>query len=109
MPSAFPSLVLPEKGSIGAPRLGHPLVDDYLASVAVRLRPNSTLAAAYDLKVFFTLVGKDPADVGAGDVVAFVRGQRIQGTDGTVVRLEDGAAGLALSTVRRRLSSVSSF
>jgi len=109
MPSVFPSLVLPEKGSIGAPRLGHPLVDDYLASVAVRLRPNSTLAAAYDLKVFFTLVGKDPADVGAGDVVAFVRAQRIQGTDGTVVRLEDGAAGLALSTVRRRLSSVSSF
>ena len=95
MPSVFPSLVLPEKGSTGAPRLGHPLVDDYLASVAARSRPNSTLAAAYDLKVFFTVVAKEPADVRVSDVVAFVRAQRSQGTDGTVVRLEDGSAGLA--------------
>ena len=109
MPSVFPSLVLPEKGSTCAPRLGHHLVDDYLASVAARLRPNSTLAAAYDLKVFFTVVAKDPADVGAADVVAFVRAQRTQGADGTVVNLGDGSAGLALSTVRRRLSSVSSL
>src|SRR5436305_1933477 len=61
MPSVFPSLFLPERGSPGAPRLGHRLVDDYLASVAARLRPNSTLAAAYDLKVFFTVIAKDPA------------------------------------------------
>jgi integrase/recombinase XerD len=109
MPSVFSSLVLPEKGSSGAPCLGHRLVDDYLASVAARLRPNSTLAAAYDLKVFFTVTAKDPADVRPADIVAFVRAQRSQGTDGTVVRLVDGAAGLAVSTVRRRLSSVSSF
>src|SRR5215207_5472641 len=109
MPSVFPSLVLPEKGSTCAPRLGHHLVDDYLASVAARLRLNSTLAVAYDLKVFFTVVAKDPADVGAADVVAFVRAQRTQGADGAVVSLGDGSAGLALSTVRRRLSSVSSL
>jgi site-specific recombinase XerD len=109
MPSAFPSLVLPEKGSTGAPRLGHRLVDDYLASVAARLRPNSTLAVAYDLKVFFTVVTKNPIAVRASDVVAFVRAQRTQGSDGTVVRLEEGSTGLAVSTVRRRLSSVSSF
>jgi len=109
MPSAFPSLVLPDKGSTGAPRLGHPLVDDYLASVAARLRPNSTLAVAYDLKVFFTVVTKNPIAVRASDVVAFVRAQRTQGSDGTVVRLEEGSTGLAVSTVRRRLSSVSSF
>jgi site-specific recombinase XerD len=84
-------------------------VDDYLASVAARLRPNSTLAAAYDLKVFFTVIPKDPADVRAGDVVAFVRAQRTQGTDGTVVHLEHRSGGLAVSTVRRRLSSVSSL
>src|SRR5215216_1490415 len=109
MPSAFPSLVLPDKGSTGAPRLGHPLVDDYLASVAARLRPNSTLAVAYDLKVFFTVVTKNPMAVRASDVVAFVGAQRTQGSDGTVVRLEEGSTGLAVSTVRRRLSSVSSF
>ena len=46
-----------------APRLGHPLVDGYLELVAARLRPNSTLAVAYDLKVFFTVVAKDPTAV----------------------------------------------
>ena len=41
-------------------RLGHPLLDDYLRFVAARCRPNSVLAAGYDLKVFFAFVGKDP-------------------------------------------------
>ncbi len=35
-------------------RLGVPLLDDYLRFVAGRCRPNTVLAAAYDLKVFFT-------------------------------------------------------
>src|SRR6478735_12828275 len=34
----------------GAPRLGHRLLDDYLAMVAARCRPNTVLAAAFDLK-----------------------------------------------------------
>ncbi len=33
--------------------LGHPLVDDYLGFVAARARPNTLLAVAFDLKVFF--------------------------------------------------------
>jgi hypothetical protein len=33
--------------------LGHELLDDYLALVAARARPNTVLATAYDLKVFF--------------------------------------------------------
>src|SRR3954447_10417417 len=44
-------------------RLGVPLVDDYLEFLAGRCRPNTVLAAAYDLKVFFTLVAKDVAEV----------------------------------------------
>jgi hypothetical protein len=44
-------------------RLGMPLVDDYLEFLAGRCRPNTVLAAAYDLKVFFTVVAKDVADV----------------------------------------------
>ena len=39
--------------------LGDPLVDDYLEFVAARCRPNTVLATAYDLKVFFSVVGKD--------------------------------------------------
>jgi hypothetical protein len=34
--------------------------------VAARLRPNSTLAAAFHLKVFFTVVAKDLVGVSDG-------------------------------------------
>jgi len=51
--------------------LGVPLLDDYLRFVAGRCRPNTVLAAAYDLKVFFTVVDKQPGDVQPGDVLAF--------------------------------------
>ena len=37
-------------------RLGHPVVDRYLEFLAARCRPNTVLAAGFDLKVFFTLV-----------------------------------------------------
>jgi hypothetical protein len=107
MTSSFPLLRFPEKGSDAAPRLGHRLVDGYLELVAARLRPNSTLAVAYDLKVFFAVVAKDPVEVRRADVLAFVRAQRSPKGDGNVVRFSDGSAGLASSTVRRRLSSVS--
>lgn len=110
MPSVFPTLTLPPKGSRAAPRLGDRLVDGYLELVAARLRPNSTLAVAYDLKVFFTVMAKDPRAVTRADIVAFVREQRApRDGDGTVVRIGDGSAGLALSTVRRRLSTLSGF
>ena len=39
-------------------RLGVGLLDDYLEFVAGRCRPNTVLAVACDLKVFFTVVGK---------------------------------------------------
>lgn len=44
-------------------RLGHPVVDVYLEFAAARCRPNTVLAAGFDLKVFFTLVPKDPVEV----------------------------------------------
>ena len=39
-------------------RIGMPLVDVYLEFLGGRCRPNTVLAAAYDLKVFFTVVGQ---------------------------------------------------
>src|ERR1700757_1890118 len=47
--------------------LGGPLVDDYLRFVAARSRPNTVLATAYDLKVFFSVVAKEPARVTTTD------------------------------------------
>ena len=86
--------------------LGHPLLDDYLVFVAARARTNTWLAVAYDLKVFFEVVGKEPAVVSAADVFAFLSAQRAPRRGERVVRLEDGEAGLAARTIARRLSSV---
>jgi hypothetical protein len=44
---------------VGEPavRLGVPVLDEYLAFVAGRCRPNTVLAVAYDLQVFSRTVG----------------------------------------------------
>ena len=86
--------------------LGDPLVDDYLEFVAARCRPNTVLATAYDLKVFFSVVGKEPVRVTTADVFAFLSAQRAPRRGAGVVRLEDGEAGTA-RTIKRRLASVS--
>jgi site-specific recombinase XerD len=90
-------------------RLGVPLLDEYLRFLSGRCRPNTVFAAAYDLKVFFTVVGKEPRDVQPADVLAFVTAQRGgHASIGGVLRpVVDDAAGMSLRTVRRRLSSVS--
>jgi integrase/recombinase XerD len=56
-------------------RLGVPQLDAYLEFLAARSRPNTVLAVAYDLRVFFTVVGKPPAWVTAADVLGFVTAQ----------------------------------
>ena len=56
--------------------LGHPLVDAYLEFVGARGAVNTWLATAYDLKVFFEVVGKEPAEVTSADVFAFLAQQR---------------------------------
>jgi integrase/recombinase XerD len=73
---SFPKLTLPDPSSNAAPTLGHRLVDDYLESVHARLRPNSTLAVVYDLKVFFTVIDVDPLDVRRRHILEFIRVQR---------------------------------
>jgi integrase/recombinase XerD len=86
--------------------LGDPLLDRYLEFVAGRARPNTLRAVAFDLKTFFTVVGKDPTAVEPADVFEFLAHQR---GDRTVVRLSDGESGLSSRTIARRLSSVSGF
>ena len=101
------------QSSRGAPgvdpgvRLGHPVLDRYLEFVEARARRNTLLATASDLRVFFTEVDKEPADVVVSDVLAFITSQRQPAFEGKVVRLSDGEAGLMASTIKRRLSSLS--
>jgi integrase/recombinase XerD len=85
--------------------LGHPFVDAYLEFVGARGAVNTWLATAYDLKVFFAVVGKEPVEVSAADVFAFLAQQRTPRLE-KVVRIEDGEAGLSARTIARRLSSV---
>jgi integrase/recombinase XerD len=87
-------------------RLGVPVLDEYLDFLAGRCRPNTVLAVAYDLKVFFTVVGKPPRRVRPVDVLAFMTAQRAGG-QGRLQVAEAGAGGVSARTLRRRLSSVS--
>ena len=87
-------------------RLGVPLLDEYLEFLAGRCRPNTVLAVAYDLKVFFTAVKKTPRRVRPADVLAFMTVQRTGG-DGRLQVAGPDAGGVSARTLRRRLSSVS--
>jgi integrase/recombinase XerD len=104
-----PCLVRASLGDGKVPRLGHPLLDDYLDMVAARARPNTVLANAFDLKVFFSVVGKQPEEVRDADVLAFIQTQRQPRRGATVVRIEDGEAGLSARTIKRRLASVTAM
>ena len=57
-------------------RLGHPQLDRYLGFVAAWARPNTVLETGYDLKVFFTVVPKEPVEVSTADVLEFITVQR---------------------------------
>jgi integrase/recombinase XerD len=93
-------------------RVGVPLAQVYLDFLAGRCRPNTVLAAASDLRVFFTVVGRPPDQVRAVDVLAFVTAQRAgrPGGDGRLQAVNPGREpGVSAATVRRRLSIVSGF
>jgi len=93
-------------------RLGVAVLDAYLQFLAVRSRPNTVAAVAYDLKVFFAVVGKPPRRVVAADVLGFVTAQYAGGPAGQEgraggLRAAATGGGVSARTVRRRLSSVS--
>ena len=93
-------------------RVGIPLADVYLEFLGGRCRPNTVLAAAYDLKVFFAVVAGAPDQVRPADVLAFITAQRTgRGGDRALqpVGLAEEPGGVSAATVRRRLSIVSGF
>jgi integrase/recombinase XerD len=87
-------------------RLGHPLLDSFLDLVTARARWNTVLASAFDLKVFFSVIDKDPVEVDTADVLAFIKAQREPRRGATVVRIEDGESGLSARTIKRRLATI---
>jgi len=112
--SVLAPCLIRSRGAGGEPvvRLGMPLVDDYLEFLGGRCRPNTVLAAGYDLKVFFTVVGKAPEAVVPADVLAFITAQRTGGAvDRVLARVASVGepAGVSTSMVARRLSIISGF
>jgi integrase/recombinase XerD len=109
MPTISPCLIR-TVGPAGDPQvsLGVPLLDEYLEFLSGRCRPNTVLAVAYDLKVFFTVVGRSPKRVRPADVLAFMTAQRTgHGSAAQTVQPIDGErVGVSTRTLRRRLSSV---
>jgi hypothetical protein len=70
------SLVCSDRSGTLVARVGVPLADAYLEFLGGRCRPNTVRAAVYDLKVFFSAVGKPPHQVRPVDVLAFITAQR---------------------------------
>ena len=99
----------PGTAGAGLIRLGHPLLDAYLELVTARARPNTVLATAFDLKVFFSLVEVDPAEGTTLDVLAFIKAQRASRHGAGIVRIEDGERGLSARTIKRRLATLTGF
>ena len=106
-------LVCSDRSGTLVARVGIPLADVYLEFLAGRCRPNTVRAAAYDLKMFFSVVGKAPEQVRPTDVLAFITAQRTgqAGERGVLqpVAAGDEPGGVSAATVRRRLSIVSGF
>ena len=110
--SVFDLCLIRSRGPSGqvVVRLGMPLVDDYLEFLEGRCRPNTVLAAAYDLGVFFGVVDKPPAEVRPADVLGFITAQRTGRSDGAGLQpVDEAPRGVATSTVARRLSIISGF
>jgi hypothetical protein len=90
-------------------RLGVRLLDEYLEFLSGRCRPNTVLAVAFDLKVFFAVVGKGPELVRPSDVLGFMTAERTgqNSLQEALTPVAEESAGVSTRTLRRRLSSVS--
>ncbi len=92
-------------------RVGVACADDYLDFLSGRCRPNTVLAAAYDLRIFLAVLGKDPTEVVPADVLAFITAQRTGRPAGVVQGLptDGGGGGVGPATIARRVSTISGF
>jgi hypothetical protein len=59
--------------------VGDLLVDEFLGFAGSRTRANAVRACARDLKAFFTIVGKEPAEIRPANVMGFAIAPRRPG------------------------------
>ena len=92
---------------VSGPASAGDVVGRYVEFVATRCRPNTVIATVSDLRVFFSVIDRPPAEVTSADVFEFIAAQRRGPDEDRVVRLAAGESGLAARTIKRRLATVS--
>ena len=102
-----PCLVHASQDGCRVPRLGHPLLDDYLD---IGRGPGPTEhGAGHCVRPEGVLLGRRQGRrwrSTESDVFVFIAAQRQPRRGATVVRIEDGEAGLSARTIKRRLATV---
>ncbi len=101
-----------EDGQLVRLTLGIPQVDSFLEMVRASFTYNTWINYAHDLKTYVNGIQKPILEVIPGDIFDFIRRQ--QRTPGKrrpqkVISFVEGASGLSRATIRRRLSTISSF
>jgi integrase/recombinase XerD len=104
---------MPDSPASNYPPPNNPLPFPSWEFLGGRCWPNTVLAAAYDLKVFVTVVAKPPDQIRPAAVLAFVTAHRTGRVRGLEVLqpldVGDEPGGVSAATVRRHLSVVSGF
>ena len=93
-------------GAAVSAHLGEADVDRYLEFIAARARPNTLLAVAFDLKVFFTVIASHQRRSRPPTCSPSSPGNAPHATAASNP-LEDRETGRSARTIKRRLSSVS--
>jgi site-specific recombinase XerD len=92
--------------------LGISQVDSFLEMIRASFSHNTWVSYAYDLKSFVNIIDKPVLDVNTADIFTFLRHQQ-RSPHGrhpqNVISFEEGTRGLSRATIRRQLSTISSF
>jgi site-specific recombinase XerC len=101
-----------EQGKLIRLTLGIPQVDSFLEMIRASFSYNTWINYAHDLKIFVNVIGKPVLDVTAADIFYFIQQQQRSPNrrrPQNVISFEEDTRGLSQATIRRRLSTISSF
>lgn len=101
-----------EQGKLIRLTLAIPQVDCFLEMIRASFSYNTWINYAHDLKIFLNVIDKSVLDVTAADIFYFIRQQQKSPNrrrPQNVISFEEGTRGLSQATIRRRLSTISSF
>jgi integrase/recombinase XerD len=101
-----------EQGKLIRLTLGISQVDSFLEMIRASFSCNTWISYAYDLKIFVNTVDKPVLDVNPADIFYFLRHQQRTPRSRhsqNVISFKEGIRGFSHATIRRRLSTITSF